>query len=138
MMKRNDRLKIMIIDVPRDIDLSLLLGIFNNASLSTEGFPEEKASLAKFMNMVNGEVILVASIDDQIAGFASVWEQGNFIHHLYIDPKFQNLGIGPALLRECQTKCGLPLYLKCIEQNKGACRFLEKKWLGNRRESYWI
>lgn len=75
--------------------------------------------------MVKGERIFFAYIDDEIVGFASVWEQDRFLHHLYISPRFQRKGIGSSLVRMCIDEFGLPMSLKCIKSNVEACQFYE-------------
>ena len=116
----------MEIAIPGKIDYFVLLSIFNNARKSAKGFPDIEASLPEFMAMVDGEVIVTAKMSNKIAGFISVWEEENFIHHLYVHPDYQNKGIGPALINSCKEYFGLPLSLKCVEQNTGACDFYQK------------
>jgi len=116
-------------------ELSVLLGIFNDARNSALGFPGKEVSLDEFKMQVEGEQIYVATMDKRIVGFVSVWEDGNFIHHLYVDPAHQNRNIGRALIDKCKEILGLPLSLKCIEKNTGACSFYEKNgWVIDARD----
>jgi len=115
----------MKIESPSEIDLYPLLKVFNEARSSAKGLTDQAVSLNDFQVMVDGEKILVAKLNDEIVGFASVWEQDNFVHHLFVAPSYQNQGIGAALLKRCQNTFGLPLTLKCVEKNRRACEFYE-------------
>jgi GNAT superfamily N-acetyltransferase len=83
--------------------------------------------LDDFEKDTQGELILVARLDDIPVGFISIWEPNNFIHHLYIDQKYQNKGIGTELLKVAIEKSNLPLSLKCLENNKKAVKFYIRK-----------
>lgn len=83
--------------------------------------------LNDFDRYTKGEVILVAILDDIPVGFISIWMKGNFIHHLYIDQKYQGNGIGTELLKAAIQKTKLPLTLKCLENNTKAIEFYLKK-----------
>lgn len=51
----------------------------------------------------------------------------NFIHHLYVDEKFQNQGIGTQLLNAVLDKFGHQVRLKCEEKNEKAICFYRQK-----------
>lgn len=117
-------------------ELIVLLTLFNEARKSAQGFHGRDASFEEFKKQVDGEQIYIATVDGNIVGFVSVWEKGNFIHHLYVDPKHQNRNIGSALIAKCKEIFGLPLSLKCIEENTGACAFYEKNgWVLGERDT---
>lgn len=113
----------MKIEESKDIDFNELFAIFIEAKSSTTGFKNTDTDLKSFLKEIDGEKIYIARINNSIVGFLSIWEQENFIHHLYISPEFQNQGIGNALLKECEKIYGLPLTLKCIKENERACAF---------------
>ncbi|WP_081757017.1 GNAT family N-acetyltransferase [Gorillibacterium massiliense] len=82
-----------------------------------------------FDHSVEGELILAASVDNQIAGFISIWEEDNFIHNLFVSPEFKRFGIGRALLDEAVRLKGKPMSLKCVMENKNAFQFyLSQGW----------
>ena len=115
-----------IIESSTEIDLYALLNVFNAARSSANGLPDHDVSLNDFKVMIEGEKILIAKVNSEIVGFASVWEQDNFVHHLFVAPSHQNQGTGAALLKTCHDTFGLPLTLKCVEENSRACEFYEK------------
>ena len=84
-------------------------------------------ALLDFDEETEGEYILVARADNKIVGFISVWLADNFIHHLYVDIDYHNLGIGTKLLNRVIEKIGFPVGLKCIEKNKSAIEFYLKR-----------
>ncbi len=73
-----------------------------------------------------GERIWVAVVQDKaIAGFISVWEADSFIHHLYVDPRFQRRGVGSALLESLTLP--RPWSLKCAASNSAALAFYRSR-----------
>lgn len=83
--------------------------------------------LNDFEKEINGEYVLVADLGNKIVGFISIWMPNNFIHHLYIDQKFQGQGIGTQLLKATIQKTKLPISLKCLEKNTKAVAFYKRK-----------
>lgn len=49
---------------------------------------QESFRLSSFDKDTEGEIILVAKVDNKIVGFASLWRQDNFLHHLYVSNSF--------------------------------------------------
>ncbi|MEA5428811.1 GNAT family N-acetyltransferase [Arcicella lustrica] len=84
-------------------------------------------SIADFDKETAGEFVLVAKEDNKIVGFITVWEEDNFIHHLFIDEKHQNQGIGTVLIKAVIDKFGLPIKLKCLSNNTKAVEFYQRK-----------
>lgn len=83
--------------------------------------------LEDFEKHIKGELVLVA-IDQEIpVGFISIWMPNNFIHHFYVDQKYQGKGIGTLLLNAAIQKTLLPITLKCLEENTKAVAFYRKK-----------
>lgn len=100
-------------------------------------------NLASFDEDTAGEFILVAKMGHQIVGFASVWLQDNFLHHLYIVHPFQGKGIGTRLLNRVIELSNSDVTLKCLKKNERAVKFyLEKGWKarseGNSNEGAFI
>ena len=83
--------------------------------------------LSDFEEETEDEYILVAFEENTVIGFISVWKEDNFIHHLYIDEKHQNNGIGSKLLEAVIEELGLPIRLKCLSNNVNAIEFYRKK-----------
>lgn len=79
--------------------------------------------LKSFRAFTEDEIVIVASIENQTVGFASIYEPNKFLHHLYVDPDFQRKGIGSALLTETYKIIGQNISLKCQVKNKLAREF---------------
>jgi GNAT superfamily N-acetyltransferase len=85
-------------------------------------------ALQDFKRDTEGEVIFVAVEDETIVGFASIWAKDNFLHHLFVDSKYQGQGVGKGLLAHCLgTILKRPARLKCVIRNERACRFYERQ-----------
>lgn len=83
-----------------------------------------KISEVDFQAETEGERILVGILDGQIVGYVSIWEPDSFIHHLYVGPLAQGLGLGRALMSHSEELAGRqPLSLKCQLANAGAIGF---------------
>ncbi len=112
----------------RDHDLPHLRELFLNERKRT--FTEQDISefqLEDFDKQTQGEYILTALIDDIPVGFISIWMPNNFIHHLYIDTKYQGQNIGTQLLKATIQKTAFPITLKCLVSNTKAIAFYIKK-----------
>ena len=88
--------------------------------------------LSSFDTDTKGEYILVAHIEDKVAGFISAYLPDNFIHHLYIAHTLQNQGIGTFLLKTMIEKIGRPVTLKCLQENKTGIAFYERNGFINK------
>ncbi|HAS6073917.1 GNAT family N-acetyltransferase [Vibrio vulnificus] len=69
-----------------------------------------------------GERIWLSEVLGNAAGFISIWEADNFVHHLYVATEYQGQGIGAMLLNGAKAKYG-NLSLKCMAQNQKALSF---------------
>ncbi|QDW22711.1 GNAT family N-acetyltransferase [Flavobacterium sp. KBS0721] len=83
--------------------------------------------LDDFEKHIKGELVLVAIEENIPVGFISIWMPNNFIHHFYIDQKYQGKGIGTLLLKAVIQQTQFPITLKCLEQNTKAVAFYRKK-----------
>ncbi len=91
---------------------------------------ENKISMEDFDISTMGEEIFVAEVKDIIVGFASVWEEDNFVHNLFVKKEYRKLGVGKLLLDEVKRKFGTPLTLKCVKENENAVSFYNKNgWI---------
>jgi GNAT superfamily N-acetyltransferase len=71
-----------------------------------------------------GELTLVAALDERISGYISIWQPDWFVHHLYVIPAVHGVGIGTALI-EHSERLAAPhsLSLKCQTANAKAIGF---------------
>ena len=89
----------------------------------------DSSSLAfdDFAEQTEGEAIhLAESSEGELLGFISVWEEENFIHHLFVSPAHQGKGVGRALLKNLAARRAGPFTLKCIAANSAALAFYRK------------
>lgn len=109
-------------------DYELLREIFLTARQNTFSWLDPSTFLLEdFDKQTQGEIILIAFVDDVATGFISIWKPTNFIHHLYIDQKYKNKGIGTLLLKEAVKHTKFPITLKCLEDNTKAVDFYLRK-----------
>lgn len=109
-------------------DYKLLREIFLNERRNAFYWLNPSAfSLEDFDKQTQGEFILIAFIGDVPIGFISIWMPNNFIHHLYINQKYQKKGIGTLLLKEAIKYTKFPITLKCLENNAKAIDFYKRK-----------
>ena len=79
-----------------------------------------------FDSVTQDESIWVAELFDQPVGFASVWTQDNFLHHLFVSPNVQSHGVGSALLQYVQCQFTGTGSLKCLLDNRHALTFYQR------------
>lgn len=109
-------------------DISSLSEIYYQTRLQTFSWVEPlDIKQNDFARDTKGERIWLAEIDNHIAGFISVSESDNFIHHLYVLPNFSDRGIGSELLNTCLKNIGRPAKLKCVSVNTRALNFYKSK-----------
>ena len=101
----------------------------NTRKLSWPWLDSSKWGLSDFEKYTDNEMILVAEKDQVYLGFASIYLQENFLHHLFIAPNAQNQGAGTALLHTAEQLFTGTGYLKCLSENKQALSFyLDHGW----------
>ena len=101
------------------------------------------APLASFDADTVGEMVLVAKVKNEVAGFISIWLPNDFIHHLYVRDIWQGKGIGSALMDAAKAHFTGPATLKCLVSNERAILFYTKtgwasKALGSSQECDYI
>ena len=91
----------------------------------------QQFNLNDFKFQTEGESIYLAETPEhKLAGFISIWEPENFVHHLYVHPDYQNLGVGKKLVQNVVNLFGLPLRLKCLSKNTKALAFyFSQNWI---------
>jgi putative acetyltransferase len=75
---------------------------------------------------VRGEV-WVAELENQIVGLIVVMKEELELNQIFVDPLYQNRGIGSALLNKAKEICPQGLKLHTLQQNRTACLFYEKQ-----------
>ncbi|MHB2166793.1 N-acetyltransferase family protein [Alsobacter sp. R-9] len=85
--------------------------------------PPEQFRTEDFEADSRGEVITVATLDETVVGFLSLWMPDHFIHLLFVDPPFHGRGIGRQLLEHAEVTFGDWSWLKCQAQNERALSF---------------
>ena len=105
-------------------DHAICARILTQAWVSALPTRRRKVGLAEFREQTEGELLFVAACKRSVVGFISIWEQEWFVHHLFVDPAFQNRGVGTRLLIHVSTLAGdRELSLKCPTDNQSAIRF---------------
>ena len=79
-----------------------------------------------FAAETQGDLVFLATVDDSPIGFISIFESESFIHHLYVLPQYQNIGLGSLLHNIAIEKLKKPVKLKCVKQNRKAIAFYLK------------
>lgn len=91
--------------------------------------PPGTFKIGDFVRDTAGERVLVASRNDALLGFAAVWEEDSFLHHLFVSPQHQGEGVGSALLAACAPLFTGSPSLKCLQANIRARDFyLKQGW----------
>ncbi len=85
--------------------------------------PAETFHPDDFYRDTQGELLWLASADQEILGFASVYLQSAFLHSLYITPAAQGRGVGSALLAHVIRTTRGRMTLKCLILNRAAQAF---------------
>lgn len=85
--------------------------------------PSSAQALDDFDSQTEGEMQMIALEGGTVAGFVSVWEADDFIHHLHVHPAFLRRGIGQVLLRALPDWPARPYRLKCVSRNTAALAF---------------
>lgn len=124
------RFNLVEVKTVNEIDMTILLDIYNTSRTSAGCYSETALDMERFSALIEGEDVHVAVLNGVVAGLASVWAADRFIHHLYVSPQYQGCGVGSGLLEACAEIYGLPLSLKCDTCNERAQRFYRGKgWL---------
>ncbi|ANZ60752.1 hypothetical protein AYR62_14230 [Secundilactobacillus paracollinoides] len=94
-----------------------------------------KPALTDFDRDSTGEYILVAELDGQVVGFASLYRLMNFIHLLFVDPNCRKQGVGHALIEGMRQQASGLITLKCVMANTEALKFYDKEGFVIHREN---
>ncbi|MDX9845218.1 MAG: GNAT family N-acetyltransferase [Aquabacterium sp.] len=114
--------------------LRLLYVASRDATFTWE--PSGSHQAADFDKHTEGEIILVAVVEAEIRGFASIWEPDSFLHNLFVHPLHKRQGIGQALLKGCNPYFANTPTLKCLQANINAAQFYYSQgWITLRDET---
>lgn len=87
--------------------------------------PADRFGLDDYYDCVEDELVIVAEVDGTVVGFVSIDQPERFIHTLFIDPAWQQRGIGTLLLREALRELRGSAQLTCAARNAAARAFYE-------------
>lgn len=107
-------------------DISRLEEIYLITRQTTFNNRANEFHIGDFVQSTIDDEVWVAEIDDVIVGFISIYSQDNFIHNLFIDPKYQRQGVGSKLLLFAEVQLSRPTTLKVAIDNLKVCPFYEK------------
>ena len=111
-----------------EADRKILMQIYLESRRETfKWLDTSSMSLTDFDRDTAGEAIWVATQDDNLVGFVSVYQAENFIHNLFILTKWLSQGVGSQLLKTALANVGRPARLKCLVQNTRAISFYRAK-----------
>lgn len=112
-----------------EADRPFLRTLFLASRKHTWTWLEDDFQLEDFDRAVIGEKILVAERDGHLLGFVSIFTQEDFLHNLFVDPKYQGTGAGSALLQAAEETFTRRGSLKCLVKSKKSVAFyLSKGW----------
>ncbi|MRS90875.1 GNAT family N-acetyltransferase [Enterobacteriaceae bacterium RIT714] len=82
--------------------------------------------LEDFDSATLNEQIWVAIGEGHRLGFASLYTHDNFLHHLFVDPQYQGLGVGSVMLDYVHQTFTSTGSLKCLVKNERAVAFYQR------------
>ena len=105
-------------------DAKTCADIFDRAWRVGHPFAPRRIDASVFAKETASETLFVAEGDrNEITGFVSLYGPESFIHHLYVEPRLRNRGIGSALLAHAVAAAGGSASLKCQLGNQAALGF---------------
>lgn len=87
---------------------------------------KRKVTLEVFQHETEGETVLVAERKHKVLGFAAIYVEDRFLHHLYVEPSAHRKGIGTALLAAAHALSPPLMSLKTQASNQRARAFYAK------------
>ncbi|SRR5258708_5190694 len=109
-------------------DAKTVFAIFTNSRASMTYLPvvhTQEESKEFFTSLVVKGKIMLIKEGDVIAGFMQI--EDGWLHHMYIDPNFQDKGFGKLLLDKAKEMSPMGIQLMVFEDNKGAIQFYERE-----------
>jgi GNAT superfamily N-acetyltransferase len=109
-------------------DLSEIVVLFNTSRASMKYLPvvhTQAETNQYFISLIEKRKIRIVKKNNVIVGFMQL--EDGWLHHLYIDLKFQNMGFGKLLLEEAKKLSPKEIQLWVFEENSGAIQFYERE-----------
>ncbi len=75
--------------------------------------------------VIANQIVMVAVVEEGVAGFIAI--EGAYVDHLYVQPAYQGIGVGGALLKKAKELRPRGLKLWTFERNSAARQFYEKR-----------
>ncbi len=98
----------------------------NNIALAEQPtFPNLRARIAREIEHGGWEVV-VAEIDDAVAGFVAINRSAAILEQIFVAPRFHRRGIGQALLEVARQSMPAGFSLWTHGDNSGAAAFYER------------
>jgi ribosomal protein S18 acetylase RimI-like enzyme len=108
-------------------NLEILFQLYCRATIT-----KNNLSKSEFEDSLTNTTLIIAKNEkNKILGFATYYHNWGFIHLLYVDPNYQNLGIGKSLINKIiqlrkHNRHGNTIRLLCALENKSAQKFYYK------------
>lgn len=105
-------------------DSVALRSLYAAAIARADWLPESARGEADLAAATKDELLLVCSAPGgEVLGFASVYVPDRFVHHLFVAPGLEGMGIGTDLLASLPRFVSPPWRLKCLLANSRALGF---------------
>lgn len=88
--------------------------------------PADEFKIGDYVKSTQEDEVWVAEYIGVIVGFVSIYVPDNFIHNLFVHPKYQGKGIGKQLLQIAEENLKRPMALKAAMDNPKSFSFYEK------------
>ncbi len=119
-------MEVEICPINLDLEVGQIFTIYVESRVLGQFKTLTVSSVPEFIELIYDEEVFVLKVDGMVVGFIAVYAPQNFVHHLYISPKFQGRGFGKKLLDYAIKNFELPLSLKCERANTSALQFYQK------------
>jgi len=105
-------------------DAKACAAIFDRAWRVGHPFAPRVIDADVFAAETEAETLFVAEDEQRrVLGFVALYVAESFVHHLYVEPRLRNRGIGRALLAHAVSLAGGSATLKCQLGNQAALGF---------------
>lgn len=105
-------------------DAKICADIYDRAWRAGHPFAPRRIDASVLAEETSDETLFVTEDGrKEIVGFVSLYLPGSFIHHLYVEPRLRNRGIGSTLLAHAIALAGGSATLKCQLGNQAALGF---------------
>jgi GNAT superfamily N-acetyltransferase len=130
----------MIVEIRpyRDADHAEVARVWYESALSSMSFlparPNLRAELFERIprEIASGWSLYVAPRDNRVIGMLALILREKRLHQLFVDPSFQNNGVGITLLEFTKSMMTEGFWLTTMSRNEGARRFYEREGLAHK------